>query len=135
MLDECWARREWLDFSSATTGACAQALRGYRSTTRETGLLNFRMIQMCASSELKWNGDSSMDVYRGEEPRRSRDGRVVTASDATTIKQCNFVQNFSKQNKKAVLYSGQQSNHSHYAKGKIVVENAHSEAEICTVSA
>jgi hypothetical protein len=130
MFDECWTRREWLDFSSATTGACEQALRWVQILFKRK-----RTARLFHDSELKWNGDSSMDVYRGEEPRRSRDGRVVTASDATTIKQCNFVQNFSKQNKKAVLYSGQQSNHSHYAKGKIVVENAHSEAEICTVSA
>ena len=78
MFDECWTRREWLDFSSATTGACEQALRWVQILFKRK-----RTARLFHDSELKWNGDSSMDVYRGEEPRRSRDGRVVTASDAT----------------------------------------------------
>ena len=81
MFDECWTRREWLDFSSATTGACEQALRWVQILFKRK-----RTARLFHDSELKWNGDSSMDVYRGEEPRRSRDGRVVTASDLSILK-------------------------------------------------
>ena len=65
-FDERWTRREWLDFSSATTGACAQALRWVQILFKRK-----RTARLFNDSELKWNGDSSMDVYRGEVPRRN----------------------------------------------------------------